>query len=237
MLKDGMSIVKFRLLPDSLFQLDAPFVSTNGKWKLAAQTELDGLVSEMPIACSQTQRRKVKYSVFDGSHFESWSLCLVDSDRDGAFDKSFETGGFDLRWRTFEQEVNDSRSSDKRIVVNGIIPPDAASIKPVRYTKFPAEKSNNILYLNVFYAGEHALVSEFSLGFCIDYKALEKSCPSLRPITFYRSFKKSEAPLRVTMIGTDLTIQRVEGSQIQIGLDRVPDKHQIAIISNPFSIE
>lgn len=236
-LKEGMSLLKFRLLPDSIYQLSRPFVSAGGKWKLAAMAELDGLVSDAPVACSQIQKRKAKYSIFDGSYFESRNICLVDTDKDGAFDKSFETSGFGLRWRTFEQEVNDSRSNDNRMVLQGTVPANAVAIDPLRYSKLDGRNSANILYLNLFYAQDNSLVGEYSLGFCIDYKALEKSCNSLRPMTFLKSFKKSDVPTRITMIGSEFTILRAERGTLQISFDRVPDRHEIHIISNPFDIE
>lgn len=236
-LKEGMSLIKFKLLPDSIFQLSGPFMSGDRKWKFPALTELDGQVSGLPVACSQTQRKKAKYSLWDGSYFESKNICFVDTDRDGAFDRSFEFSGFGLRWRTFDQEVNDSRSSDNRMIVEGAIPENAVPIPPLRYARLPAEESGNILYMNIFYAQDHALVGEFSLGYCIDYKALQKPCSSLRPMTFFRTFKKNQIPQRVTMIGSEFTIQRADGGTLQISLDRVPDRHQIEIIPNPFGIE
>lgn len=234
---EGTSLLKLRLLTDSIYQLEGAFTSNDGKWKLPALTELDGMVAELPVACSQTERRKAKYSVWNGSYFEAKNLCFVDSDRDGKFDKMFDQSGFGLRWMTFEQAVNDGRKNDNRMYVKGTIPANAVPIVPVTYTKVPPETSKNILYLNIFYAENHFLVGEFSLGFCIDYKALSKSCASVRPMTFLRTFKKSEIPATIKMIGSQFTIQTFENGKLGLTLDEVPDHHVITVIPNPFNIE
>lgn len=237
MVREGTSLLKLRLLTDSIYQLDATYVSQDGKWKLPALTELDGMVSNLPVACSQTERRRAKYSILNGSYFEARNICLVDSNKDGSFDRAFEQSGFGLRWMTFEQAVNDGRKNDNRMDVKGSIPADAAQIAPVRYTKIAPENSKNMMYLNIFYAENHFLVGEFSLGFCIDYKALTKACSGLRPMTFLLTFKKSEVPVTVTMIGSQFTIRNFVDGKLDVTLDRVPDHHVIKIISNPFSIE
>lgn len=235
--KEGTSLLKLRLLTDSIYQLDTPYVSRDGKWKLPALTELDGMVSKLPVACTQTERRRAKYSILNGSYFEASNICLVDSDNDGSFDKVFDQSGFGLRWLTFEQAVYDSRKNDNRMAVQGLIPADAMSIEPLHYTKMQPESSKNLMYLNIFYAENHFLVGEFSLGFCIDYKALTKSCASLRPMTFLRTFKKSEIPASFMMIGSQFTIHSFKDGNLEISLDQVPDHHVISIVSNPFNIE
>ncbi|MFM5885128.1 MAG: hypothetical protein ACKOQ3_07370 [Novosphingobium sp.] len=235
--KEGTSLLKLKLLSDSIYQLDAAYVSKDGKWKLPVQTELDGMVSQLPVACTQTERRKAKYSIWSGSYFESTNICLVDSNNDGSFDKVFEQSGFGLRWMTFDQAVNDGRKNDNRMSVDGVVPANATPIIPVHYSKIQPENSRNLLYLNIFYAANHSLVGEFSLGFCIDYKALTKACSGLRPMTFLRSFKKTEIPATFSMIGSQFTLRRFVDGKLDVTLDQVPERHVITIIKNPFNIE
>lgn len=235
--REGTSLLKLRLLTDSIYQLSGPFVSADGKWKLAALTELDGMVSDLPVACSQTERRKAKYSIENGSYFEATNLCFVDSNRDGTFDAVFDQSGFGLRWMTFEQAVMDGRKNDNRMDVRGVVPADAMPITPIAYAKIPPEQSQNILYANIYYAENHFLVGEFSLGFCIDYKALTKSCASVRPMTFLTTFKKGDVPVTFNMMGSQFSIQRFADGKLDVSLDQVPDHHVITITPNPFNIE
>jgi hypothetical protein len=197
-LKGGQSIIETPFFPYKTYAIDAEINFDGMKSPLAVSTEMIGFIAHQPIACTEkaVSRSAGQALLLKGG---TRHLCLIDTDKDGAFDRRFYVDNGSSLW-TYQS----------------LIPKDTITIEPVKYHETDRKTSSVARVLSLFYYSHHSWIKEFSIGFSF-YKEGENT-GSANGVTAF-SFKDKDIPMTTNLFGGNYRIEKMEKGRILVQLE------------------
>jgi hypothetical protein len=147
-LKSEQVLSATRLLPRQLIVNDADVAGADGQVLVPAGTQMLGMVSKVPVACViQPEKQSAALRILFG---RNRFACLIDKDKDGAFDAYFVRGMPDTGF----------------LVGNSKVPAVLTPIKPVAYSERPRGEVQGGPTVELRFNMHHAWVKETSFKVC-----------------------------------------------------------------------
>lgn len=186
--KPYTTITSVRLIPKTLLVLDADVKGADGALLMRAGTELIGLSSELTIGCTmQTGKASILLNRY---------VCLVDSDKDGRFDQTFNRG-----------------TQNKYLFTGaGKVPGKRAAVAPVGYQPRDPMTATFQPRLYLQYGWFASLVGELIFQTC--FEESDKSGTSC--LSPWATVKAKTMPAELESYGGKFRVEGKEENRVQV---------------------
>jgi hypothetical protein len=181
------------MFPYKAYTIENSFAVEKLQYDAPAKTEFVGLIAHYPMGCTAKPIGKTATQTIllkSGTVF----LCLVDSDKNGAFDKYFTT----------------------KLVAIGSIPDTAQSIPELRYTEIDPKSSSLVskLWLYLRYAKKQTV--QIGFHYSKEDKVKNGLMDLLANEVLFYEFKSKSLPLKFRIFGTQYQVDEIGNGSAKI---------------------